>query len=59
MSKDTWNALKQNPDISSVSAERIREEFPCPQDWLYFPNEAENVFVWYAIFKLDDSNHVT
>ena len=27
MSKDTWDALKQNPDISGVSAERIRDEF--------------------------------
>ena len=27
MSKDTWNALKQNSDISGVSAERIRDEF--------------------------------
>jgi len=27
MSKDTWSALKQNSDISGVSAERIREEF--------------------------------
>jgi len=27
MSKDTWNALKKNPDISGVSAERIRDEF--------------------------------
>jgi tRNA nucleotidyltransferase/poly(A) polymerase len=27
MSKDTWSALKQNSDISGVSAERIRDEF--------------------------------
>ena len=27
MSKDTWSALKQNADISGVSAERIRDEF--------------------------------
>jgi len=27
MSKDTWNALKKNPDISGVSAERVRDEF--------------------------------
>ena len=27
MSKDTWGALKQNSDISGVSAERIRDEF--------------------------------
>ena len=27
MTKDTWNALKQNSDISGVSAERIRDEF--------------------------------
>jgi len=27
MTKDTWDALKQNPDISGVSAERIRDEF--------------------------------
>jgi tRNA nucleotidyltransferase/poly(A) polymerase len=27
MTKDTWNALKKNPDISGVSAERIRDEF--------------------------------
>jgi len=27
MSKDTWAALKQNADISGVSAERIRDEF--------------------------------
>ena len=27
MTKDTWSALKQNADISGVSAERIRDEF--------------------------------
>ena len=27
MTKDTWSALKQNSDISGVSAERIRDEF--------------------------------
>jgi tRNA nucleotidyltransferase/poly(A) polymerase len=27
MTKDTWAALKQNSDISGVSAERIRDEF--------------------------------
>ena len=27
MSKDTWASLKQNADISGVSAERIRDEF--------------------------------
>ena len=27
MTKDTWGALKQNSDISGVSAERIRDEF--------------------------------
>ena len=27
MHKDTWNALKKNPDISGVSGERIRDEF--------------------------------
>ena len=27
MTKDTWAALKQNADISGVSAERIRDEF--------------------------------
>tara|TARA_B100000131_G_scaffold323076_1_gene379647 strand:+ start:2553 stop:3653 length:1101 start_codon:yes stop_codon:yes gene_type:complete len=27
MSKDTWEALKKNPDLSGVSAERIRDEF--------------------------------
>ena len=27
MSKDTWEALKRNPDISGVSAERVRDEF--------------------------------
>jgi len=27
MSKDTWSALKQNADLSGVSAERIRDEF--------------------------------
>ena len=27
MSKDTWDALKKNPDISGVSSERIRDEF--------------------------------
>ena len=27
MHKDTWNALKNNPDISSISPERIRDEF--------------------------------
>ena len=27
MSKDTWAALKKNPDISGVSGERIRDEF--------------------------------
>jgi tRNA nucleotidyltransferase/poly(A) polymerase len=27
MTKDTWNALKENPDISGVSRERIRDEF--------------------------------
>ena len=27
MSKDTWSALQKNPDISSVSKERIRDEF--------------------------------
>ena len=27
MTKDTWNALKKDPDISGVSAERIRDEF--------------------------------
>ena len=27
MTKDTWDALKKNPDISGVSAERIRDEF--------------------------------
>ena len=27
MSKDTWNALKTDADISKVSAERIRDEF--------------------------------
>ena len=27
MTDDTWRALKKNPDISGVSAERIRDEF--------------------------------
>ena len=27
MHKDTWEALKKSPDISAVSAERIRDEF--------------------------------
>ena len=27
MHKDTWNSLKNNPDISSISPERIRDEF--------------------------------
>ena len=27
MHKDTWNSLKNNPDISSISGERIRDEF--------------------------------
>ena len=27
MTKDTWNSLKNNPDISSISGERIRDEF--------------------------------
>ena len=27
MTKDTWSALKQNADLSGVSAERIRDEF--------------------------------
>jgi tRNA nucleotidyltransferase/poly(A) polymerase len=27
MSKDTWNALRKNSDISGVSGERIRDEF--------------------------------
>jgi len=27
MHKDTWNALKKNPDISGISGERIRDEF--------------------------------
>ena len=27
MHKDTWNALMKSPDITSVSAERIRDEF--------------------------------
>ena len=27
MTKDTWSALKKNPDLSGVSAERIRDEF--------------------------------
>jgi tRNA nucleotidyltransferase/poly(A) polymerase len=27
MHKDTWNALVKSPDISAVSAERIRDEF--------------------------------
>ena len=27
MTKDTWNALKKDPDVSGVSAERIRDEF--------------------------------
>ena len=27
MDKDTWNALRKNPDISGVSRERIRDEF--------------------------------
>ena len=27
MHKDTWNSLKNNPDISTISPERIRDEF--------------------------------
>ena len=27
MDKDTWNALRKNPDISGISKERIRDEF--------------------------------
>ena len=27
MDKETWNALKKNPSISSVSSERVRDEF--------------------------------
>ena len=27
MHKDTWNALKKNPDLSGISGERVRDEF--------------------------------
>ncbi len=56
MTTDTWNALKQNPDISGVSSERIRDEFikgikkskSAPQ---YF-KMIEKLKMWRQIFPM-------
>jgi len=45
MSKDTWSALKQNSDISGVSAERVRDEF------IKGVTKAKNVPNYFKIIK--------
>jgi len=45
MSKDTWSALKQNSDISGVSAERIRDEF------IKGVTKAKNVSNYFKMLK--------
>ncbi len=45
MSKDTWSALKQNSNISGVSAERIRDEF------IKGTTKAQNVPNYFKMLK--------